>query len=385
MNFQNFIQKYTKQRIDVDNQFGYQCWDLAQEYVNEFWGIDYWLSCRTTGGVKDIYNDFDRVFEKDKFIRYPNLRDTVPNIGDLVVWGYGEFGHIAIVVEATASKLIVFEQNAGQGDGDGLNGDECKITKYGDWSGILGFITPKNKETQEPKLSQVDSIVIPQNDKLPTSETWAKLEKETDLNHKTYLEKIINDKNWNLLINDYTDRVKERNTAQIELQKTINDLREELGQKELKITELGNKITNLEKDLIAKNNLIESLKTKNSNNLPKNESDFTIPLKNQPQNLENFNSDKIFKNIKNHSQIENIEVKNPTTQEKWSWNKFWVGLSRNATISSIIGIIITALVGYICSVIPELKPYQSQMIGGLLFLTGVSTVSQNANNLLKKN
>ena len=270
---QNFINKYNGKRIDVDNQFGYQCWDLSQKYVNEVWEIDYWLSCRTTGGVKDIYNDFDRIFEKDKFIRYPNLRDTVPNIGDLVVWGFGQYGHIAIVVEATVSKLTVFEQNAGQGDGDGLNGDECKITEYSDWSGILGFITPKeniqpSQPIPTPTMNNQPKLTV------PTKEVWDKVERATGAEHKKYLNDAVSDLNFFLLVNDYADRVNEKTKLETELRQAKK--------------ELENKT-----------------------------------LTNSPQNLENLKSDKVFSEGQDYSLNVNTGVINKSSAKPlWQSKKF---------------------------------------------------------------
>lgn len=217
---QNFVNKYNGKRIDVDNQFGYQCWDLSQIYAQEVWGVDYYLSCRITGGVKDIYNDFERVMDTNDFTRYPNLLETVPNVGDFVIWGYGQYGHIAIVLEADVNTFTVLEQNGGQGDGDGLNGDEVKITKYQNYIGVLGFITPKEKveDTTAPTTQPQTNMSYPSN------ETYSKLEKATNPEHTKYIRDAVNNLDLNLLVNDYADRVNERKQEKAELEKTKEEL-----------------------------------------------------------------------------------------------------------------------------------------------------------------
>lgn len=258
---------------------------------------------------------------------------------------------------------------------------------------------PTQIPTNPINLDKVDLVIVPQNgnsSKPPTPETWAKLEKETDDDHFKLVKDAVQNLDLDWLIFSYADRLKERKDFEIintnlkyyyeknENKKSefgelfakqslqTEELKEEIGKKELEITNLGNENYNLKTQ-------IEKL------TIPKKEDfDFTTPIKKPSQNLENMNSKEIFKDEKNYSEIENVQVNNLTTQEKWSWNKFWVGLSRNATISSIIGIMITGLVGYICSLVPQLTPYQNEMVGVLLLLTGISTVGQNANNLLKK-
>jgi len=75
----------------------------------------------------------------------------------------------------------------------------------------------------------------------------------------------------------------------------------------------------------------------------------------------------------------------PTTPEKWDWNKFFIGLSKNATIQSVIGVAITSGISWICSQIPELQPLQTEITVGLLGLLGVGVVGQNTSNVVKAN
>ena len=244
---------------------------------------------------------------------------------------------------------------------------------------------PTQIPTNPINLDKVDLVIVPQNvnnEKTPTPETWAKLEKETDDDHFKLVKDAVQNLDWDWLISSYADRVKERK----DFEKDADDLNNHYSDLATNFQEAHDKNYIFSKDLAEKDLEIGNLKTQIEKLvIPKKENfDFQNAVKNPSQNLENLNSKEIFKDEKNYSEIENVQANNPTTQEKWSWDKFWVGLSRNATISSIIGIMITGLVGYVCSLVPQLTPYQNQMVGGLLLLTGISTVGQNANNLLKK-
>jgi len=76
---------------------------------------------------------------------------------------------------------------------------------------------------------------------------------------------------------------------------------------------------------------------------------------------------------------------NSSTNDKWDWNKFFVGLSKNATIQSVLGVIITAGISWITTQIPELKPLQTEITVGLLGLLGVGVAGQNVSNVIKTN
>lgn len=194
MTLQQFIQKYQNTRLDLDSfpkGSEYQCWDLAQAWFNEL-GLDYWLRCKWSGGVKDIWEHRFELFDENEWEFEQNERLTVPYPGDIVVWngtmGDG-YGHIGIVVNATVSTLNVLEQNAGQGDGDGLNGDQCRITKYSNWNGIYGFIRPKTLIPPTPLILETPKQTIEAN--------WI---------GNNYYENLINNNNTYLAVNNLVDR-----------------------------------------------------------------------------------------------------------------------------------------------------------------------------------
>lgn len=208
MTLQQFIQKYQNTRLDLDGfpkGSEYQCWDLAQAWFNEL-GLDYWLICKWSGGVKDIWEHRFELFDENEWEFEQNERLTVPYPGDIVVWNGtmgGGYGHIGIVVNATVSTLNVLEQNAGQGDGDGLNGDQCRITKYSNWNGIYGFIRPKALIPPTPLILEIPKQTIEAN--------WI---------GNNYYENLINNNNTYLAVNNLVDRDNEITS----LKNKINEL-----------------------------------------------------------------------------------------------------------------------------------------------------------------
>jgi hypothetical protein len=74
-----------------------------------------------------------------------------------------------------------------------------------------------------------------------------------------------------------------------------------------------------------------------------------------------------------------------SASETFDFNKFWVGMSKNGTIQSILGVFLTTGISWICSQIPELKPLQGEITIGLLGFLGIGALGQNASNLLKSN
>ena len=64
-----------------------------------------------------------------------------------------KYWHVAIAWTSSKERLRVMEQNAGQGDGDGMNGDEITIRNYpykgGKTGDVLWWYTLKNTTNKE--------------------------------------------------------------------------------------------------------------------------------------------------------------------------------------------------------------------------------------------
>ena len=96
---------YQGRYIDFDGWYGYQCADLAVDYI-------YWLlEIRMWGNAKDaIINDF-----KNMATVYENTPSFVPQIGDVAVFTkgiYKQYGHIGLVFNGgNTNQFLILEQN----------------------------------------------------------------------------------------------------------------------------------------------------------------------------------------------------------------------------------------------------------------------------------
>lgn len=130
MTLDQFISKYNNQILDWDKAFGGQCMDLYRFYVHEVLSFP---QSPPVPGAKDVWNNY----LTDRFDRIENTPTGVPEKGDVVIWGtkIGEFGHIAIFVEGTATKFNSFDQNFPVGT-------KCHIQSH-TYTGVLGWLRPK--------------------------------------------------------------------------------------------------------------------------------------------------------------------------------------------------------------------------------------------------
>ena len=132
--------------VDYDKVYWYQCVDFCRQFAKDmwnpiwtFWGsaLNGWLTGKPFIGTK-----WERVV---------NTVTAVPKEWDIVFLNKtpsNHYGHVAVAGEGcTGSKLVLIEQNAGTGNGDGKNGNKItmRAIKYNDPKrGIcLGWYTLK--------------------------------------------------------------------------------------------------------------------------------------------------------------------------------------------------------------------------------------------------
>jgi len=113
----------------------YQCMDLVYEYVFVL------RFPKATIQNQYAYEVFTKAtdFTREYFEIIPNLKETIPMEGDIVVWDKTKTnvaGHIGIVLEATQTKMKVFDQNKPLGTNANIS-DET-------YANCLGFLRPKN-------------------------------------------------------------------------------------------------------------------------------------------------------------------------------------------------------------------------------------------------
>jgi len=144
-----FVDNTIGQFVEVSYKAAiYQCFDLAYAWIFSL-GIP--KATIQNGSAFEIYTKADN-YTREYFEVIPNKLKTIPQGGDLVVWSnkYGKYGHVAIVIEATQTRMKVFEQN----NPLGTNAHIQERT----YTNVLGFLRPKNVVV--PKVPQWLSTLL---------------------------------------------------------------------------------------------------------------------------------------------------------------------------------------------------------------------------------
>jgi hypothetical protein len=132
MTFTDFMAKYNGKYIDFDGVYGAQCMDLMHQYCVEVLGITDG-SILAAPAAKDIYNNFDNLNGHDLFEKIGNTPTGIPNEGDIVVWGMGDWGHVAIFIDGNADRFNSFDQNF-------PIGSPCHVQNHPNYTDVLGWL-----------------------------------------------------------------------------------------------------------------------------------------------------------------------------------------------------------------------------------------------------
>jgi hypothetical protein len=134
-----FVANLNGQWVEVSDQSNKaQCMDLVYNWVFALGFPKSTIQHLYAYEAYTLASDFTRTY----FDVIPNLTETIPQEGDIVVWNKTSgniAGHIAIVIEATQTKMKVFEQNKPLGSNSHI-ADES-------YTNCLGFLRPRHEET----------------------------------------------------------------------------------------------------------------------------------------------------------------------------------------------------------------------------------------------
>jgi hypothetical protein len=147
MTLEQYLKTYA-QGYNHDNAFGEQCVDWFRGYCK------FVLEIAQPAGVKGAYQFWDNrnsdAILKNNFDAIENTATTIPQYGDVVIWGIklnGEFGHVAICVDkaATVGKFISSDQNW-QGTSTQANqATTAPALVTHNYNYVVGFLRPKNQ------------------------------------------------------------------------------------------------------------------------------------------------------------------------------------------------------------------------------------------------
>ena len=118
----NFVQKRLGKRVDYDGAYGFQCADLAKQYISE--ALEF-------GKIGALWNAKD--MPKSPFFANWEKIKGMKNLmqGDIIIRSQGQYGHVAIVDHVLNGKVYVLEQNgSGKNSGSGLGLNAIRIHPY---------------------------------------------------------------------------------------------------------------------------------------------------------------------------------------------------------------------------------------------------------------
>ena len=117
MNLNEFYKKYNGKNVDVDNYAGAQCVDLIKAYFKDVLKVP----VKAYGNAIKYWTNFEK--HKELSSNFEKVKG-LPKKGDIVIFNYQPYGHIAIVWAINGNTLTVFEQNR-----TGKH-DKCTLGKY---------------------------------------------------------------------------------------------------------------------------------------------------------------------------------------------------------------------------------------------------------------
>lgn len=134
MTLTDFITKWNGKYVDTDNAYGGQCMDLMHQWIVEGVGLAD-QKILAAAAAKNVYTNFDSILGHEYFEKIANTPAGIPQEGDIVFWGNGTYGHVAIFIEGDSKMLKSFDQNY-------PTGTPCHIQTH-NYIGCLGWLHPK--------------------------------------------------------------------------------------------------------------------------------------------------------------------------------------------------------------------------------------------------
>ena len=120
--YKDFAKKRVGKRVDYDGSYGFQCADLAKQYISE--ALEF-------GKIGALWNAKD--MPKSPFFANREKIKGTKNLmqGDIIISSHGQYGHVAVVDHVLNGKVYVLEQNgSGKDSGSGLGANAIRIQPY---------------------------------------------------------------------------------------------------------------------------------------------------------------------------------------------------------------------------------------------------------------
>lgn len=142
MNFNEWVNSVDGQHIDVDGNYGAQCWDLWCHYAMNVFGASMWQASTNSGGSYHHYGYACEIWHNFggnlNWAFTPISADQPTQRGDVILWEWGSAvgpnSHVAITLEDRGGYIYCLTQNPG-------NTKRANLSK----AGVLGYLRPDNQ------------------------------------------------------------------------------------------------------------------------------------------------------------------------------------------------------------------------------------------------
>lgn len=180
MTLEQFIKKWKGNPVDFDGAYGAQCMDLMHQYVTEVLELSD-PSILAAPAAKDVYNNFRWGKYFDKIVNTPN---AVPERGDIIIWGGGDWGHIAIFVEGDVNTFTSFDQNYPVGSAPHLQEHT--------YENVLGWVRIKRDRSEHIASleNKINSLKEKLEDEQSRFKTYQKEQKKLISDLRTEIKKL---------------------------------------------------------------------------------------------------------------------------------------------------------------------------------------------------
>lgn len=147
MTLTEFIKKWEGKAVDFDKSYGFQCVDLVKQYWFEILGNPV-----PKGNGKDWINNAGTKCTKTVY-----KKGLIPAPGSIISWSgslpsSGGYGHVALVISATPTSFISFDQNW-------ASAKFCRRVEH-NYSYVQGWITPKGGELEVTELNAFNTLSV---------------------------------------------------------------------------------------------------------------------------------------------------------------------------------------------------------------------------------
>ncbi len=207
MTLQEFISKWTNKPCDWDGVYGTQCIDLYRFYCKEVLQVP---QSPPVVGAETIW----ATYLTEYFDRIERTLEEFPHSGDILIWGGGSYGHVAICVDANKKDLHSFDANYPTGS--------LPHIQYHNYVNVLGWLRRKGGDN----MAEIENL------KLRITE----LEKDGELKMR-----VIQDREDELI--QLKAKILDFQTTVVNLQNAQISLQDELGREK---TEKVNLVVSLE-------------------------------------------------------------------------------------------------------------------------------------------